>query len=89
MIRASAKKYGIDPDVAVMVWKSEGFGSYQSQVKVGKDSKVKSVNGREASWGPFQLYTGGGLGNDYETKYGVKLEMTILKKALQDKLILH
>jgi hypothetical protein len=73
MIIATAKKYGIDPDVALMVWKSEGLNSYQSQVKVGADSKVKSVNGMEASWGPFQLYTGGGLGNDYETKYGVKL----------------
>ena len=73
MIIAAAKKYGIDPKVALMVWKSEGYGSYQSQVKVGKDSNVKSVNGMEASWGPFQLYTGGGLGNDYETKYGVKL----------------
>lgn len=74
LIRKYAKKVGIDPDVAVLVWRSEGGTTYQSTVKPKKGSKVKTVNGREASWGPFQLYTGGGLGNEYEKKYGVKLE---------------
>lgn len=73
LIRKYAKKVGIDPDVAVLVWRSEGGTTYQSTVKPKKGSKVKTVNGREASWGPFQLYTGGGLGSAYEEKYGVKL----------------
>ena len=73
LIRKYAKKVGIDPDVAVLVWRSEGGTTYQSTVKPKKGSKVKTANGREASWGPFQLYTGGGLGNAYEEKYGVKL----------------
>ena len=69
-IRDSAKKAGIDPNVAVRVWKSEGGMSYQSQVpRKGKGS----MGGKEASYGPFQLYTGGGLGNDYENEYGVDL----------------
>ena len=70
MIRASAKARGIDPDTAVKVWRSEGGSSYQSKIPrkgSGSDS------GREASYGPFQLYTGGGLGNEYQDKYGVDL----------------
>ena len=69
-IRASARKNGIDPNVAVRVWKSEGGMSYQSQIpRKGKGS----MGGKEASYGPFQLYTGGGLGNEYENEYGVDL----------------
>ena len=70
MIRNSATQRGIDPDVAVRVWRSEGGTSYQSNVPRGGKG---SEDGREASYGPFQLYTGGGLGNEYEEKYGVDL----------------
>ena len=70
MIRNSATQRGMDPDVAVRVWRSEGGTSYQSNIP--RDGKG-SEGGKEASYGPFQLYTGGGLGNDYEEKYGVDL----------------
>lgn len=68
-----AKKYNIDPDIALKVWQSEGGMKWQSQLKP-KTTKVKTSGGREASYGPFQLYTGkGGLGNAWEEKYGKKL----------------
>ena len=70
MIRNSAKQRGMDPNVAVRVWRSEGGTSYQSNVP--RDGQG-SEDGRESSYGPFQLYTGGGLGNEYEEKYGVDL----------------
>jgi hypothetical protein len=69
-IRASAKKHGIDPNVAVKVWKSEGGPNYQSNIK---REGPGSYQGYEASFGPFQLHTGGGLGNDYQKKYKVDL----------------
>lgn len=70
-IRREAELRNIDPDIAVRVWSSEGKGTYQSQVpREGKGS----FNGFEASWGPFQLYTGGGLGNDYEKLTGRTLQ---------------
>ena len=72
-IRDAAKKYGINPDIAVRVWQSEGGAAYQSNLVPQKGSKTKTLNGKESSFGPFQLYTGGGLGNDYEKKYGVNL----------------
>ena len=66
----SARKNGIDPKVALRVWRAEGSMSYQSGIKrQGKGS----YGGKEASYGPFQLYTGGGLGNTYQKKYGVDL----------------
>jgi len=70
MIRNSATQRGMDPEVAVRVWRSEGGTAYQSNIS--RDGKG-SEGGKEASYGPFQLYTGGGLGNDYEEKYGVDL----------------
>ena len=71
MIRNSAKQRGMDPDVAVRVWRSEGNTSYQSNIP--RPDPIGSEGGKEASYGPFQLYTGGGLGNEYEEKYGVDL----------------
>lgn len=57
-IRQAAARRGIDPDIAVRVALSEG----------GLDDPVRQsdvvTNGvREQSFGPFQLYLGGGLGN--------------------------
>ena len=71
-IRANAKKHGIDPNVAVRVWRSEGGSSKNYQSKIKRSGKG-SDGGREASYGPYQLYTGGGLGNEYQEKYGVNL----------------
>lgn len=70
IIREEATARGIDPNVAVRVFRSEGAGSYQSSVpRTGGGS----LNGREASFGPYQLYTGGGLGNEYERVTGRSL----------------
>jgi hypothetical protein len=66
-IRETAQKYGIDPEVALRVAKSEGLSTFQSSVpKSGKGSH----QGREDSWGAFQLYMGGGLGNAYQKATG-------------------
>lgn len=70
IIREEATLRGIDPEVAVAVYRSEGAGSYQSLVP---RTGAGSYNGREASYGPYQLYTGGGLGNTYETTTGRNL----------------
>lgn len=57
-IRQSATARGIDPDTALRVAMSEGG----LKDPVRQSDYVK--NGvREASYGPFQLYMGGGLGN--------------------------
>ena len=74
----SAKEHGIDPKIALRVWKAEGRMHYQSRItRADLDKKgykkTKTVGGREASYGPYQLYTGKGLGAEYEKKYGVKL----------------
>lgn len=56
-IRQQAILRGINPDVAVKVARSEGLGgAYQSQVR-------RKDGSREESYGPFQLFMGGGLGN--------------------------
>lgn len=70
IIREEATSRGIDPNIAVRVFRSEGAGSYQSSVS---RSGAGSLNGREASFGPYQLYTGGGLGNEYERVTGRSL----------------
>lgn len=56
-IRETAKKYGIDPDIAVRVAKSEGLSN--------------PVGDRGMSHGAFQLYKGGGLGNDFQKSTGL------------------
>lgn len=64
-IRKRAPVYGIDPNIALKVAQSEGLkpGIWQSEyVKNGK---------REPSYGPYQLYMGGGLGNDMLAQTGV------------------
>lgn len=70
LIRREAYVRGIDPDIAVKVFHSEGKGAYQSQVARSGEG---SDGGKEASYGPYQLYTGGGLGNEYEKVTGRKL----------------
>ena len=64
-IKERAPTYGVDPDVAVRAYNTEGAaaikaGGYQSTVsRSGKGAR----GGFEDSHGPFQLYMGGGLGN--------------------------
>jgi len=70
IIIAEAKLRGITPEAAVKLYKAEGFNSYQSTITKGSQKKI---GGREASYGPFQLYVGGGLGNDYESQTGREL----------------
>lgn len=67
IIRDEAQQRGIDPDVAVRIFRAEGAGSYQSSVR---RSGRGSLGGREASFGPYQLYIGGGLGNEYQERTG-------------------
>jgi peptidoglycan hydrolase-like protein with peptidoglycan-binding domain len=67
IIREEAELRGIDPDVAVAIFRHEGAGAYQSTVpRTGRGS----LGGREASFGPYQLYIGGGLGNVYQDRTG-------------------
>ena len=56
-IRETAKKYGIDPETALKVAKSEGLATF-----LGDNGK---------SGGAFQLYTGGGLGNEFKRDTGL------------------
>ncbi|WP_152048267.1 hypothetical protein [Aureimonas psammosilenae] len=70
-IRADAKKYGIDPEIAVKVARSEGLGGGIYQSNVMKNGM------REPSFGPFQLLVGDGqnfpkgMGNDFMAKTGL------------------
>lgn len=67
IIREEATLRGIDPIIAVKIFRSEGAGNYQSQIaRSGKGAD----GGKEASYGPYQLYRGGGLGNKYESETG-------------------
>lgn len=69
-IRAAAMKRGIDPDIAVAVAKSEGLN--KNVVGPGQQSAVINGRGqREDSWGPFQLFMGGGLGNKFQKDTGM------------------
>lgn len=65
-IRAAAARRGINPNVAMAVARSEGFNSFQSSVP-----SARGPNGREDSWGAFQLYMGGGLGNEFQKATGL------------------
>jgi peptidoglycan hydrolase-like protein with peptidoglycan-binding domain/lysophospholipase L1-like esterase len=67
IIKREATARGIDPVVAVKIFRSEGASNYQSQIpKQGKGSHA----GKEASFGPYQLYIGGGMGNQYQQATG-------------------
>jgi TP901 family phage tail tape measure protein len=85
-IRETAKKYGIDPDTAVAVAKSEGLTTFQSSVKKGGKG---SYNGREDSWGAFQLYMGGGLGNQFQKETGLDPRDPANEKATIDFALKH
>lgn len=67
VIAEEARLRGIDPQVAIAIFRAEGAGAYQSTVR---RSGRGSLGGREASFGPYQLYIGGGLGNTYQDRTG-------------------
>ena len=76
-IRETAQKYGVDPDVAVRVAKSEGLRSFRSG--------VRQKNGKEEpSFGAFQLYTGGGEGNRFQKETGLDPSDPANEKATID-----
>ena len=64
-----AKLRNMDPTVAVKVFGGEALNSSSYQSDIPREGKG-SLNNREASFGPTQLYTGGGLGNTYEKMTG-------------------
>lgn len=65
-ISNAALKRGIDPNVALNVAKSEGgLKSWNLQSQYVKNGV------QEPSFGPFQLYKGGGLGNDFMKQTGM------------------
>lgn len=65
-IRHAAKQRGIDPETAVRVAMSEGGVSDPT-----RQSDVVKNGVREQSYGPFQLYMGGGLGNEFQQATGL------------------
>lgn len=65
-IAQAAVKRGIDPNVALAVARSEGgLSSWNLQSNYFKNGI------QEPSFGPFQLYKGGGLGNAFMAKTGL------------------
>ena len=66
-ITQAAQSRGIDPNIALKVARSEGLGE-----KTPWQSTFTKNGVREPSYGDFQLYTGGGLGNEFEQKTGLK-----------------
>lgn len=70
IISREATARNMDPKTAIKIFRAEGASHYQSQIpKKGKGSHA----GKEASFGPYQLYTGGGMGNQYEKATGRNL----------------
>lgn len=62
----SARRYGVDPDTALRVARAEGGTKlWNRQSDVVKNGK------RERSYGPFQLYMDGGLGNKFKQETGM------------------
>ena len=68
-IREAAAKRGIDPNIAIQVARSEGINGYV--VGNNQQSSVVKNGRREESYGPFQLYMGGGLGNKMLSQTGL------------------
>ncbi|MGO8313540.1 phage tail length tape measure family protein [Rhizobium ruizarguesonis] len=65
-IAQRAPKYGVDPSTALAVARSEGgLSSWNLQSGYYKNGL------REQSFGPFQLYKGGGLGNQFMRETGL------------------
>ena len=67
-IADAATTRGIDPSVAVAVARSEGLNANPDEA--WQSNFVKNGQ-REPSYGPFQLYMGGGLGNSFLKQTGM------------------
>lgn len=67
-IRQKAGEMGIDPDIAVRVWQSEGMTGDPAEAW---QSRVVSGGRREPSYGPYQFYMDGGMGNEFMRKTGL------------------
>lgn len=81
-IRAEAARRGINPNTAMAVARSEGFDNFQSTV-------ITRDGSREKSFGSFQLYMGGGLGNEFQKRTGLdpsdpRNERATIQFALDD-----
>lgn len=71
-IAQEAARRNIDPEVALRVWRSEGASG---DPREAWQSKVINKRGeRERSYGPYQLYMEGGLGNEMVDKTGLSPE---------------
>lgn len=64
IIVEEANLRNIEPSIPVRYYRREGLGHYRSQVPVNYG------DGLEPSYGPFQLFIGGGLGNQYQNDTG-------------------
>lgn len=67
IIRQEAGRRGIDPSVAIAVARSEGISGYQSNAR-------RPDGSRERSYGPYQLFMDGGLGNEFLRQTGINPE---------------
>jgi hypothetical protein len=67
-IRQAAIARNMDPDIAVRVAESEGLNANPEE---GWQSQIVKNGVREESYGPFQLYMGGGLGNVFMERTGL------------------
>lgn len=67
-ITEAATKRGIDPKIALAVANAEGL---KGDPREGWQSRVMKNGKRERSYGPFQLYIDGGLGNEFMKTTGL------------------
>ncbi|QLB38230.1 putative internal virion protein/injection protein [Sulfitobacter phage phiGT1] len=67
-IMQAAQARGIDPQIALAVARSEGLNGDPSEAW---QSKVVKNGQRERSYGPYQLYIDGGLGNEFMESTGL------------------
>ena len=67
-IRQAAVERGIDPETAIRVASAEGLYANPAE---GWQSNITKNGVREPSYGPFQLYMGGGLGNEFQASTGL------------------
>lgn len=82
-INEEANLRGIDPNVAIAVFRAEGAGGYQSSVPRSGNG---SLNGREASFGPYQMFIGGGMGNEYQRLTGRDLTRDNTREGIRNQI---
>ena len=83
IITEEATLRGIDPSIAIRIFRAEGAGAYQSQIP---RSGRGSLGGKEASFGPFQLFIGGGMGNEYQNATGRDLTTDNTKEGITNQI---